>query len=129
MKKIICAILCLSIVLTGIIGITAASADTYTTSYTATIYRNGIYCWASKGTTSVRSGYKRVSVNLNMSVTFERGSGLSNAGTWYSVSATPDSASGNTNTPARNLFVSLNGKNPADIYKSGSAGGTIVHTR
>ena len=129
MKKIICAILCLSIVLTGIIGITAASADTYTTSYTATIHRNGIYCWASKGTTSVKSGYKRVSVNLKMSVTFERGAGMSDAGVWYSVSATPDSASGNTNTPARSLFVSLNGRNPADLYKSGSANGTIVYTR
>ncbi len=128
MKKIICAVLCLSIVLTGIIGITAASADTSTSYYTATVKGNGIYRYAEKSATPVKSGYRSVRVTLNLSVTFERGAGMSDAGTWYYRSAS-DSASASSGQAARSLFASVSGRNPADFYVSGSASGTVAYTR
>lgn len=128
MKKIICAVLCLSIVLTGIIGITAASADTVTSSYTATVKGNGTYRYAEKGAVQCKAGYRSVRVTLNLNVTFERGAGLSNAGTWYSVSGS-DSASASSGQAARSLFASVSARNGADFYISGSAGGTIAFTR
>ena len=128
MKKIICAILCLSIVLTGIIGITAASAETKTESYSVKVQGNGTYRYAEKGTTSIRSGYRSVYVTLNLNVTFERGPGMSDEGTWYSASGS-DSASASGNRVARSLFASASARNANDFYKRGSAGGTIAYTR
>ena len=81
MKKIICAILCLSIVLTGMIGITAASAETIPVK----IWRSGSYAEAmTLGGASGMPGYYTY-LSIYLCATFKRGAGMSDAGSRYDV--------------------------------------------
>ena len=125
MKKTICAILCLSIVLTGIIGITAASAENLrfqvfpgTTSVTCRTQEAG----------RPRAGfYARVLVNAHGN--FERGTGLSNEGQQYTEGKTTPTAWVFQQTIAPNRSSTAKVRNSRDFYVGGAGGWARIEYR
>ena len=116
MKKMICMALCLSILLTALVGISAASAG----SVQPNVSRTGVTVKASV-TAEAKAG-KYAWAEVSLKITFVRGCGLSNEGQRYPRS---DSSNSSSNDPGESKTVTARVKcdNPRDEIGSQSATG------
>ncbi len=118
MKKIICAILCLSILLTGMIGITAASADVPVITETKTgkipvLVSNPLTISMTTKGAPAKSGYYS-STLFSLSATYKRSSGSQ-----YTVNKSK-SASGGWGQGTASVTVTLSANSNSDKYVKGT---------
>ena len=129
MKKFICAVLCLSVLITGLMVFTTASASNpvLVNSYSVKIspVRNYLKLTATASGAPAKAGYYS-SLLVNVSATYKRGAGLSNAGSKYTNSKYK-SASGGWGKGTSSVSVSVNADNNADVFVSGSASATYQY--
>ena len=124
MKKIICSILCLSILLTGMIGITAASADVPViitkSTITVTAKPDGMYATAKVPGAPKKSGYYSCAI-IKLTVKFRPQKGPD-----YSSSNTK-SQNGGWGEGTGFVTVSVKRRNPNDRIISAKADRTFQY--
>ncbi|MBR6442815.1 MAG: hypothetical protein IKS46_03925 [Clostridia bacterium] len=130
MKKIICFALCLmilsmAVMTAGAEKITKKTRSTFTVQITT--YRT--YATACKTNIPGKAGYNRTYARLNLKAVFERGPGLSNEGTEYSVSD-HDEATVNGSGGIKLLITVAQKRNSADgfIKNKSKAEGIIEYS-
>ena len=129
MKKIICAVLCLSMILTGIIGITAASADVPVIITNSTIGVNtqasGLTVRANVPGAPAKAGYYSCAI-IKLTIRFKHGHGQPKEGQDYTRTNTK-SKNGGWGQGTGNVLVSVKRDSDRDPVMSAKADRTFQY--
>ena len=129
MKRFICAVLCLCILLTGIIGITAAFADVPVIITTSTIgvntQANGLTVRANVPGAPAKSGYYSFAI-IKLTIKFKHGYGQPNVGQEYTKTNTK-SQNGGWGQGTGNVLVSVKRISDRDPVMSAKADRTFQY--
>ncbi len=129
MKKIICAVLCLSILLTGIIGITSALADVPVIITNSTIgvtpQISGLTVRANVPGAPAKAGYYSCAI-IKLTVNIRRGAGQPNAGQVYTRTNTK-SKNGDWGQGTGYVAVSVTRNNIKDTVLNAKADRTFQY--